>query len=127
MTYDDKHDQFEDDEEFDDSDAFVRSTNGYVGDAETHTDPVVAWEDHAHEVTRLWRGQHPECRGRHDEGQERHDADPCADRQQVDEADSGGHCRYGVLADPGSGCRPANPSSVRCQNATSGSPDCQQR
>ena len=35
MTYDDKHDEFEDDEEFDDSDAFVRSTNGYVGDAET--------------------------------------------------------------------------------------------
>ena len=34
MTYDDKHDEFEDDEEFDDSDAFVRSTNGYVGDAE---------------------------------------------------------------------------------------------
>ena len=28
-------DEFEDDEEFDDSDAFVRSTNGYVGDAET--------------------------------------------------------------------------------------------
>ena len=34
MTYDDEHDEFEDDEEFDDSDAFVRSTNGYVGDAE---------------------------------------------------------------------------------------------
>lgn len=33
MTYDDDHDdEFE--EEFDDSDAFVRSTNGYVGDAE---------------------------------------------------------------------------------------------
>ena len=34
MTYDDDHDEFEGDEEFDDSDAFVRSTNGYVGDAE---------------------------------------------------------------------------------------------
>jgi len=34
MTYDDEHDEFEDDEELDDSDAFVRSTNGYVGDAE---------------------------------------------------------------------------------------------
>jgi membrane glycosyltransferase len=34
MTYDDDHDEFEEGEEFDDSDAFVRSTNGYVGDAE---------------------------------------------------------------------------------------------
>ena len=35
MTYDDdNNDEFEGEEEFDDSDAFVRSTNGYVGDAE---------------------------------------------------------------------------------------------
>jgi hypothetical protein len=34
MTYDDGNDELEEEEEFDDSDAFVRSTNGYVGDAE---------------------------------------------------------------------------------------------
>ena len=32
MSYDD--DQYDDDPEFDDSDAYVRTTNGYVGDAE---------------------------------------------------------------------------------------------
>jgi len=33
MSHDDQYDDYDDDE-LDDSDAFVRSTNGYVGDAE---------------------------------------------------------------------------------------------
>jgi len=35
MTYDDQYDDEYDDDQLDDSDAFVRATNGYVGDAET--------------------------------------------------------------------------------------------
>ncbi|MDO8391245.1 MAG: hypothetical protein Q7V57_12225 [Actinomycetota bacterium] len=35
MTYDDQYDDEYDDDGLDDSDAFVRATNGYVGDAET--------------------------------------------------------------------------------------------
>ena len=34
MSHDDQYDDDYDDDELDDSDAFVRSTNGYVGDAE---------------------------------------------------------------------------------------------
>lgn len=34
MSHDDQYDDQYDDEEFDDSDAYVRNTNGYVGDAE---------------------------------------------------------------------------------------------
>ena len=56
MTYDDKHDEFEDDEEFDDSDAFVRSTNGYVGDAEA----LLAASDRHHRL----RARRCRCRRR---------------------------------------------------------------